>query len=173
MNHLDDIELIELAQARDALASRAYAVVFERYRARLGGYLRLQLSGDKSLADDMIQDVFIKSWSNIVSLKEPAKYYSWISMIARNTFMDHLRSKQRQSILHDWLALESDEVEEPQSDGDLESLLFGLDVEERDIVLMRSVMELSFDEISKALNISLSAAKMRYYRALEQLKSRH
>jgi len=173
LESLTDTELIHIALNRDGQSSRAYAIVFERYRPKIGGYLRLQLNGDQALADDLTQEIYLKSWSKIDRLNNIDQYYSWLAVIARNAFMDYLRDKKRQSHLLEWLTLEPSEPLYAEPEQGLESLLYGLDQADKDIVLMRSVMELSFQEISEALNIRLSAAKMRYYRALEQLKDQH
>ncbi len=54
---------------------------------------------------------------------------------------------------------------------DIEKVLMALDPKDREILTLRFVAELQFDEIAEICNLGLSATKMRIYRATETLKS--
>jgi RNA polymerase sigma-70 factor (ECF subfamily) len=65
-----------------------------------------------------------------------------------------------------------DEVAEPELDlGETEQILSTLDPIDREIVVMKAVLEYSLEEIATQLSLKLSATKMRYYRALDKLKA--
>ena len=64
-----------------------------KYSLPLKNFILSRVS-DKSIADDILQDVYIKAQTHIGSLKDHSKVESWIYQIARNTIIDHYRSKR-------------------------------------------------------------------------------
>ncbi|MGY0591332.1 MAG: sigma factor-like helix-turn-helix DNA-binding protein, partial [Paraglaciecola chathamensis] len=89
----------------------------------------------------------------------------------RNTAMDVLREKKRVDDISYLLNQEEPETEEDIDLGETEKMLANLEPLDREIVVMKAVLECSFEEISSQLGLALSASKMRYYRALDRLKS--
>ena len=84
----DDVLL--LIQKKD---SKAYSVLYDMYSKSLFAVI-LNLVKDKEVAEDVLQEVFVKIWKNMESYNESkGRFYTWALNIARNTSIDKLRSK--------------------------------------------------------------------------------
>ncbi len=67
--------------------------VWEEYGVQLRNFLVSRVSTPED-ADDLLQDILIKTHNNLSSIKESAKFKSWLYQIARNTLIDHYRTKR-------------------------------------------------------------------------------
>ncbi len=68
--------------------------IWNQMQDRLMGFV-LRYTGDKALAEDIVQDVFLKVHDNLTQLKQSDKISSWIFRIARNAINDHFRRRSR------------------------------------------------------------------------------
>lgn len=153
-------------------SEKALGTLFESYSGNLYGYLKAKMNVDEHLIEDVIQETFMTAANKIGTLTDGSKFYPWLVSIARNKMIDVIRHNQRYCDIQEWFDLaESDDDANPHDDlSGLQDTLSVLEPEEKDIVLMKTVLELNFNEISEVLSITVSAAKMRYYRSLERLK---
>jgi RNA polymerase sigma-70 factor (ECF subfamily) len=67
--------------------------VWEDYGSQLKNFLVSRVSTPED-ADDLLQEILIKTHNNLSSIKEPEKFKSWLYQIARNTIIDHYRKKR-------------------------------------------------------------------------------
>tara|TARA_R110000744_G_scaffold272927_1_gene385805 strand:- start:1811 stop:2347 length:537 start_codon:yes stop_codon:yes gene_type:complete len=171
LQHLTDIQLVKRTLQRRGDASLAFAKLYGRYQAKIAAYIAAKVSYNSSLVDDVLQDTFMTAWHKLEQLKEHDKFFPWVVTIARNTAMDVLREKKRVDDISHLLNQEEPEAEEALDLGATEKMLVNLDPVDREIVVMKAVLECSFEEISAQLGLALSASKMRYYRALDKIKS--
>ena len=126
---------------------------------------------DKSLAQDIVQDVYLKIHSRIGQLKEGEKLMGWIYQITRNTIADHFRANSKR--LSPVLAPE--DQKHPLNDcveTCLGEMLFELPDKYREALELTEVQSLSQTELAERLNISYSGAKSRVQRARQILKER-
>ncbi|WP_075188275.1 RNA polymerase sigma factor [Teredinibacter haidensis] len=166
----NDQQLVEYALLRSNYSSAAFAHLFHRYQNKIAAFVAAQVFYDRDAVDDIVQETFLSSWNKLEQLKDTAKFFSWTVSISRNLTMDYLRNKRKNAQLLDWLTQqENEEIEAPADTSELENMLLLLDEDEREVAVMRAILELSFDEIAQQLSITLSAAKMRYYRAIKKL----
>ncbi len=87
----DEASLVALLKKRDR---PAFEHMYRRYSSALLGIL-LKAVENEEIANDLLQEVFIKIWKNIDAyLPERGRLYTWMLNIARNTGIDYLRSKQ-------------------------------------------------------------------------------
>lgn len=171
---LSDTKLIALLTPKNAQSSSAYAELCSRYQNKLAAYLRLSNTIDSDTIDDVLQDTFLTAWNKITQLDDPSKFFSWLLTIARNRLMDFFREQKKFNDYAQWFEQHhSDDLqyEMGHDQSDLEKLLVHLAPQDREIVLLKAVLELSFDEICEVSTLSLSAVKMRYYRALDTLSN--
>ncbi|MCL4499805.1 MAG: RNA polymerase sigma factor [Chloroflexi bacterium] len=149
----------------------AFSVVFDEYHARLCRYLG-SLVRDPALAEDLVQETFIKAYQAIERSGAPQNLTAWIYTIATNTALSALR---RRRILS-WLPIHgNEEIEAQASDVDLETLVgdravlaqvFGrLPRQDVACLLLHFQQGLSYTELAAVLGISIPAAKMRLSRA--------
>jgi len=74
-DELDVAELVARAARADERAARA---LFDRYHPRVMGYCVLSTDGDRDAARDLAQEVFIKVFRNLESLREPERFSAWL-----------------------------------------------------------------------------------------------
>jgi RNA polymerase sigma-70 factor (ECF subfamily) len=135
---------------------------------------------DEWVADDLIQETFIKVQKNLDQLKEESKLSSWIFRIAYNHCQDHFR-KMSQSSKSDRVLTEKKEIlAEPLFQKELEQHQMGECVQEKvrrlpesyqTVLVLFDLMEFSHQEIAEILDISVENVKVRLHRARKKLKT--
>ncbi len=144
-----------------------------------------RMTGNPEDAADMAQETFIKAYNSLQSFRGDSKFSVWIYRIATNVCLDFLRSRSRKPTVS--LSVEDEEGEETQLDIADESqspeLLLergltrdavrrGLDTltpEYRQILLLREIQGLSYEEIAAALDLEVGTVKSRIFRARKRL----
>jgi RNA polymerase sigma-70 factor (ECF subfamily) len=128
----------------------------------------LYLSGDRSQAEDITSETFVRVWTSPETIKL-ATVKGYLFTIARNLFLHGVRGKSRHVGLDreipDPQASPYDRAERKQ---ELHAVLAGLQELpeiDRAALLMRALDGMAYEEISRALGISLSSAKVKIHRA--------
>lgn len=130
---------------------------------------------DDAKAEDFTHDIFLKLVLNLASYKETAKFSTWLYSITYNYCIDQTRVSKKYSevglddnfdVPDDGDDAEIAEMEALQLNKALKQLL----PEEKSILMMKYQDDLSIKEISKSLDVSESAVKMRLLRAKEKLR---
>lgn len=127
---------------------------------------------DKALAEDIVQDVFLKVHTRLDQLKDNEKFLSWIYQITRNTITDHFRiqSKSINVLDLDW---ESDHSSLNDCVSScLIEMLSNLPEKYREAIELTELKNLSQTDLASKLNISYSGAKSRVQRARQMLKEK-
>jgi RNA polymerase sigma-70 factor, ECF subfamily len=128
----------------------------------------LYLSGDRSQAEDITSETFVRAWTSSEAI-EVATVKGYLFTIARNLFLHGLRRKSR------YVQMDS-ELPDPQASPyiqaekkeEFRAVLAGLQELpeiDRSALLMRALDGMPYEEISRALGISLSSAKVKVHRA--------
>ena len=176
MTNKTDEELIQEFQDSDHIS--AYNQLVYRYKDRLFNYI-YQFVHDIDLAEDLLQDTFLKLYTHKNSYKEIAKFSTWIYTIAGNFAKTELRKfKRRKTYSHSDLSFNDNEfiIEDKNKtpsdifldEGLRESLhqcLSSLPLKFKNIIILRDIQELSYDEISTIVELSLGTVKSRINRA--------
>ena len=149
--------------------------------------LARRMTGDPEDAADMAQDAFIKAYSSLSSFRGDSKFSVWLFRIVSNLCLDFLRSRKRRPTVS--LSVENDEGEdmefeiadESQSPETLleqkltrEAVRRGLDSlppEQRQILLLREIQGLSYEEIAQVLALESGTVKSRIFRARKRLSA--
>lgn len=166
-------QLIQQAQAGNR---HAFGSLVQRYQARVFQFVR-RLCGGADEALDITQDTFLKAFLALDKWRPEARFQAWLLQIARNTALDALRQRRRQSLetLEEEGQLASPAPSpERQLAGTqrlalLERLLARLPLEHREILLLREVEGLSYAELAIVLNIHEGTVKSRLARAREAI----
>jgi len=141
--------------------------------------LAWRLTGDQSIADDIVQDAFIKAWSKIGAFRMESSFRSWLHRITVNTAMDHLRKKARRERFEtEEPAYEKlqqvHEVGAPELQIDFQqqtrSALMNLSETERSALLLRHFEGHSINEIAQILNLTSGACKQAVFRAVKKMR---
>jgi RNA polymerase sigma factor (sigma-70 family) len=154
-----------------SLAAAAEAHLDDVYR-----YV-LYLTGDRSLAEDLTGATFERAlgrWGRFDPRRGSAK--TWLCQLARGVALDHFRAEQRRRKREaTYAARASDSVEPVYGDGlspALDDALAELSAGEREVVVLRVVLELDGDQTARVLGISPTACSTRLSRALAKLAER-
>ncbi len=152
--------------------------LIQRHQSRLFAYI-FMLVKNKSLADDIFQDTYIKVINTLKSGKynDEGKFIQWVMRIAHNLVIDHFRKLKKQNFVEshnpnfdifDTISLTDPSVEESmvtkQIHKDVKGLLEYLPEEQREVLYLRCYAGLSFKDISEQTDVSINTAlgRMRY-----------
>lgn len=140
---------------------------------RLRRYARA-LVGDRTGADDLVQDTMERGWKKLSSWQRGSDMRAWLFGIMHNLYIDQVR---RPSVPTDVLDDETPlpEVRASQGDSlqmrDLASALNTLPVEQREILLLVALEEMSYDEVATTLNLPIGTVMSRLSRARQKLRA--
>ncbi|MBF0224279.1 MAG: RNA polymerase sigma factor [Desulfobacterales bacterium] len=150
-----------------------YAVLVNKYKTAIFN-LAYRMTGDACASDDLAQEAFVKAYESLASFNITKKFFPWLFTIALNLIRTYLKKKKYLSFLPNFF---KDDRQHPdlnlkiQEESEiLAKLLQKLPISDREAIVLRFYDELSFEDVSKILNISLSSAKMRVYRGLKKLR---
>jgi RNA polymerase sigma-70 factor (ECF subfamily) len=139
---------------------------------RLRRYARALL-GDRAAADDLVQDTLERAWSRLHQWRAGSDMRAWLFGIMHNLRIDQLRRPRLST-----LSIDADEFELPtrptQADAlelrDLESALGHLADEQREILLLVALEEMSYADIATTLGIPIGTVMSRLSRGRERLR---
>ncbi|MFO8053686.1 MAG: sigma-70 family RNA polymerase sigma factor [Bacteroidales bacterium] len=173
-SHLSDQTLIRQYLDGD---QPALGVLIQRHEHKVYGYI-LMMVKDKSLAEDIFQDTYIKVVKKLQSgsYKEEGKFIQWVMRIAHNLVIDHFRKSCRVTMtrgtdnydIFETLDMLEGSVEDKmiinQTHKELRDLIQHLPKEQKRVLIMRHYGNLSFKEIAEKTQVSINTAlgRMRY-----------
>jgi RNA polymerase sigma-70 factor (ECF subfamily) len=164
-----ELELLERAQAGDLEAFADFMRTFER-RIRAVLY---RLLDDVRDVDEAVQDTFVQAWRNLDRFRGDAAPYTWLYRIAVNEALMRRRRKTLPTSELQETTISSGE--DAYAAADIRAFLIerlrALPIEYRTAVVLRDVEGLSNEEVARALDISLAAAKSRIHRGRMQLRA--
>tara|TARA_B100000945_G_scaffold320575_1_gene331065 strand:+ start:1146 stop:1727 length:582 start_codon:yes stop_codon:yes gene_type:complete len=155
----------------------AMSTIIDRHKSRIFTTIYLIVK-DRYIAEDILQDVFIKT-INILKQKkynEQGKFLPWILRIAHNQAIDHFRKEKRNpkitladgSDIFNCLKFSEDHTTSENlskhSKKYLKKIIEDLPDKQKQVLIMRHYMDMSFQEIAEATNVSINTAlgRMRY-----------
>tara|TARA_B110000467_G_C18279929_1_gene457903 strand:- start:19 stop:606 length:588 start_codon:yes stop_codon:yes gene_type:complete len=161
----------------------AYIELVNRYRNKLINFVFGYL-GDKELSEDVIQDTMLKLYQKRHYYREIAKFSTWIYTIARNQANTELRKRKRRktSFLSQMTKKEQDydiKDKEPDLINKLQNEYIGNRIHRaiqllpehfKDVIVLRDLQQLSYDQISEIVSVPLGTVKSRINRARLQLQ---
>lgn len=181
LNELTDEELIKRFQETNDL--EAYQILVKRYKDPLMNFV-YRFVGDRDVCSDIVQDTMIKFYLNKDSYREFAKFSTWIYTIAGNLAKNELKRRRRRSILsltnsdedkqiqvEDKSFLPPDRIADSQIKNDIiQKALMKIKTVYRQMVILRDIQGLSYEEIAEITNVSLGTVKSRINRGRNQLQ---
>jgi RNA polymerase sigma-70 factor (ECF subfamily) len=168
----------------------AFGELVARHEKRLWNFLR-RFVRDKATAEDLLQEVFLRVVKSAADWQPSAKVSTWLFTIARNLCTDQARRaefRQAESLDQtktgeegsglrriDRIAANSDDAEKAAMGHEIASLVdravAELPVDQREVFLMREVMDMSFAEIAAQVGASEPTVKSRMRYALQRLRA--
>ena len=165
-------ELVRLLRQR---SSHAFSYLYDNYSGALHSII-LNIVNEEELANDVLQEVFVKIWRQIESYdSSKGRLFTWMLNIARNASIDTVRSKGYQNSRQNRELTEdvytAGGTSEMRTDHiGLKKLVYSLKVEYKVLVELSYFQGYTQDEIAKMLNIPLGTVKTRLRTALIQLR---
>lgn len=169
----------ELAAAAQGNKEYAFGVLMERYQERLLQYGKMFLS-DNDHIEDIVQDVFIKTYRNMRSFDVTRKFSPWIYRIAHNAFANALRKKHREPLVFvdfDTLVAHPAYERDPAQEEDRKEMRTLVDsgLEElpalyKEAIILYYIEDLSYQEIADVLHVPVGTVGVRLRRGREALK---
>lgn len=165
-------ELVLLLKER---REAAFSYLYDNYASALYTIV-LNVVADEEMANDVLQEVFVKIWRQIHSYdSSKGRLFTWMLNIARNGSIDMVRSKgfqqskQNKELTDNAIAGAGTTQLKPEQIG-LRKLLYQLKEEHRELVDLSYFQGYTQEEISQMLNIPLGTIKTRLRAALQQLR---
>ncbi|MFV0506090.1 MAG: sigma-70 family RNA polymerase sigma factor [Bacteroidales bacterium] len=172
---MNDETLISRYMAGD---NSAIELLINRHKTRIFTYLMMILKNRDS-AEDIFQETFIKVIKSLKKgkYKDNGKFVSWVIRIAHNLVIDHYRKiKLMNTLSNDSSDIDifnsakfsDDNIEDiiidDQITNDVKALVEKLPDDQREVVIMRHYLDMSFKEIATATDVSINTAlgRMRY-----------
>jgi RNA polymerase sigma-70 factor (ECF subfamily) len=185
---LDDRELATLAaRGREA----AFRELLKRYERPVFSLI-YRMVRDRTLAEDLAQEAFIRAFNAIGSYDTTYKFSNWIFKIANNHTIDHLRKRKLETVsIHgsphattqdeinqSRLVIESGDesplelVVHKELGGQIEAAIGELREEYRTVILLRHVEGYAYEEIAEVMDLPLGTVKTYLHRARNELKNK-
>lgn len=166
-----------LVEQLSSKSEKAFRCLFDKYHQDIFIFSKSILKLD-SLAEEIVQEVFLKVWLNASELNPDLEFKSYIFTIARNLSLNSLRSavnnrKLTEEIfyLNPGIGKSSDEI---LLDEELENIrikaIESLPTKRREIFILSRTEGKSYNEISSELGISINTVKVQMSKALETLR---
>lgn len=164
-----------VAQAKKELPNRtqAYEALMRKYEKLLFRVCS-RILGNTQDAEDVFQEVMVKVYGSLGKFEGRSTFKTWLFTITHNTCYSAItrlaKSREFKRMLEDDNGEENAVRKMSDAELECERLLAKLSVEEREMLTLKYVVELNFEEIAQVFEMGVSAVKMRIYRAVENLK---
>lgn len=182
----EDSELISLCKKGDL---SAFEALVNKHQKRIFN-IAYRMTGDYDDACEIVQDAFVSAYRNIRNFEEKARFFTWLYAIVINLAKNRLKqlkslSKYGCSSIDDPIATDDGEIklelasnepsalerlEEKDIQERVQECISRLDIEYRDIIILRDIQGFSYDEIGNMLKIPEGTVKSRLSRARENIK---
>ena len=167
-----DLAILRKAQRGD---ERAFAIIVRTYETPVYNYVLRLTNGDKALAEDLTQEVFLRVFQGLPKFSLRCKFTTWLFQVTKNRVLDELRASERRPrhlvALDDVPPLEV--MDAPIELGETVDALWraieGLSTDLKMALLLRDVAGLSYSEIADSLEVTLATVKWRIYKGREDV----
>jgi RNA polymerase sigma-70 factor (ECF subfamily) len=155
----------------------AYDILVSRYHRRVV-YVAYRALRDASLAEDLAQEVFLRAYRSLGRFQMERRFGPWLMAIAGNRIRDHLKARKRRNEIT-WepdRPTGSDDVtplQQAESRQLLRRVVAGIEDmpdETQDVLRLRFVLGLDYEEVASALELPLGTVKSRISRARGALR---
>jgi RNA polymerase sigma-70 factor, ECF subfamily len=171
---LDDSDIVGLCVQESRVDSALFSILIQRYEGIIYR-VALRYLGIEADADDATQDTFLKAFRGLPAFRQDAEFKTWLFKILHNVCMTRLKQRSRRNSTEiqeddEFPLTESatstvDHYQQYIENDAIQQTLAKLSKQDRQILILRHIAELSLQEAADTLGLKLSATKMRFYRA--------
>jgi RNA polymerase sigma-70 factor (ECF subfamily) len=160
----DDVTLVGAARGGDCAA---FGRLYERYSRLVHGVLLSRVPPGE--VEDLVQDVFLRAWRRLRTLRDHTAFGAWLAAIARNRAADHLR----RPAIHD--EVQEDLPAEGGSPSEALTILRAIQTlpdAYRETLVLRLVEGLSGPEIAERTGLTHGSVRVNLHRGMQQLREK-
>ena len=167
-----DPSVVKKAQRGD---EESFSTIVRAYHLPIFNYV-LRSVGDRELAEDLTQEVFLRVWRALPRYAFRAKLTTWIFQVAKNVVLDDIRSRKNRLQPTELVpelspALPEPPIEQAETIRALWVAVEELNIDLKTALLLRDVVGLSYNEIASTLDVPLATVKWRIYSARNEVQS--
>lgn len=152
------------------------SLLFDRYHKRLFNFLA-KMTMERTIAEDLTQNVFLRMLKYRNSYREGAKFQSWIYQMARNVFVDHYQESKNKNgfvkmeTLPD--TMDEDYQDTEQQERLLHQSLERLPDEQRELLVLTRFQHMKYEEVAEIMNTTVANIKVKVHRAINKLREHY
>jgi RNA polymerase sigma-70 factor (ECF subfamily) len=168
-----DFGVLRKAQRGD---ERAFSLIVRAYETPVFNYVLRLVGGDRALAEDLTQEVFIRVFQGLPKFSLRSKFTTWLFQVTKNRVLDELRANERRPralvAIDDAPQLEAVDppAEQVETIDALWSAVEELNPDLKMALLLRDIVGLSYNEIADSLDTTLATVKWRIFKAREEVQ---
>ena len=168
-----DLGVLRKAQRGD---ERAFSLILRAYETPVFNYVLRLVGGDRALAEDLTQEVFLRVFQGLPKFSLRSKFTTWLFQVTKNRVLDELRATERRPralvAIDDIAPLEvlDAPIERLEEIDALWRAVENLSTDLKMALLLRDVVGLSYTEIADSLEVTLATVKWRIYKAREEVQ---
>jgi len=175
MRNLTDLEIIASVKSGN---QADYAIIIDRYKNKAFSLIKRILKNEMD-AEEVLQDCFLKAYNSLSSFREEAKFSTWFYRIVYNTTISKVSARKRKienemSSLEDHFNIESSDDFRITEDSDLSAfisiILEKLPPSYSSVLNLFYLNEMSCEEISEVMNVSVPNVKVMLHRSRNALR---
>ncbi len=182
LSEMDDEDLMIQFQAGTV---EAYDILVDRYENALTNYV-YRFVGDTKECEDLLQETFLRVYRNRHSYRRIAKFSTWLYTIAGNLARSEYRKRKRRQLyslqsfsrdkeeyeieIPDESFLPDKHTESRIQDNHIQLALMQISDEFREVVVLRDIQQLSYDEIARITGLPMGTVKSRINRGRTKLQ---
>jgi RNA polymerase sigma-70 factor, ECF subfamily len=169
-----DLGVLRKAQRGD---ERAFSLILRAYETPVFNYVLRLVGGDRTLAEDLTQEVFLRVFQGLPGFSLRSKFTTWLFQVTKNRVLDELRARERRPrsvcSLEDIAPFEvlDQPFERMETVDALWRAVETLNVDLKMALLLRDVVGLAYTEIADTLEITLATVKWRIYKGREEVQA--
>jgi RNA polymerase sigma-70 factor, ECF subfamily len=159
-----------------------FRLVFERYARPIISFI-YDMVGQRELAEDLMQETFVRAYRNVGSLRDETKLSTWLFGIAKNVARESLRSRYKEegkvaidddrvAELNDGNLLPDDELLNKELNQAIHAALGCLDEDKRMVFTLKILHQRSYEEIAEITGFSIPKLKTDLHRARAEMRRR-
>ncbi|MEP0354359.1 MAG: RNA polymerase sigma factor [Paraglaciecola sp.] len=164
-----EADLIKAVQNGD---KQAYNTLYSQYIGQVYG-LCYRLTGEKTLAEDAAQEVFIQLWRKVGNFRGQSKFSTWLHTVTSNVTISYIRRQkgwlQKMFNIEDSAAM-NEEAQGSSASVDLESYVVRLPERARIVFVLHAIEGYRHEEIAAMTDMAVGSSKSQFHRAKQLLK---
>jgi len=162
----------------------ALGFLFQRHQKNVFA-LCVRMTHDQNTADDLVQETFLRVLKYRHNFRGEARFSTWLYQVARNVTLDHLKKDRNRSVRSDinqkrsgvsapmGLRVDEDSTRHDEQVAVLNRALALLPDDKKEVLILSRYHELPYSEIARICECSVSAVKVRVFRAMNLLREKY